>query len=299
VSCRCGYQFCWFCGGKYTSNHFSPYNPLGCPGLQHQLHGNKPFNLAQRLGLRALIGTGIIIVAPVALGVAITVGVPALVIGGPVYGTIKGVKRSVRGVRHAKEKRARRHLVIHSFKPHYHNQYYRAAIFGFPQVGISTFLFKAFHHRIPSDDELAQYRSVSGQYIPVNVIPPVEIHFSHYAGLPNPDILDRNVAYLFAFSVADSESFNYLKELYECIIQISPYIPLAVVALKCDLPSVVTNKEIEQLSRDFKCPVFRNEDNDSLYPFVEFANMVRDWIPENRLEQAQRATGIRNSKRRD
>jgi len=31
---RCNYEFCWMCRGKYSSNHFAPWNLLGCPGGQ-------------------------------------------------------------------------------------------------------------------------------------------------------------------------------------------------------------------------------------------------------------------------
>ena len=35
MTCRqCGHQFCWLCRGDYTSNHFSEFNPCGCPGAQ-------------------------------------------------------------------------------------------------------------------------------------------------------------------------------------------------------------------------------------------------------------------------
>lgn len=30
----CEFQFCWICGGTYTSDHFAMFNPLGCGGLQ-------------------------------------------------------------------------------------------------------------------------------------------------------------------------------------------------------------------------------------------------------------------------
>mmetsp|Transcript_17574 Transcript_17574/g.42892 ORF Transcript_17574/g.42892 Transcript_17574/m.42892 type:complete len:497 (-) Transcript_17574:193-1683(-) len=31
---QCKYEFCWICGGKYTSNHFAPYNIFGCANMQ-------------------------------------------------------------------------------------------------------------------------------------------------------------------------------------------------------------------------------------------------------------------------
>ena len=34
----CSYNWCWLCRGHYTSNHFSPLNPFGCPNLQGGYH---------------------------------------------------------------------------------------------------------------------------------------------------------------------------------------------------------------------------------------------------------------------
>jgi len=36
MTCKfCKYEFCWLCRGKYTSNHFEPWNLMGCPGAMY------------------------------------------------------------------------------------------------------------------------------------------------------------------------------------------------------------------------------------------------------------------------
>lgn len=35
MTCRmCNYEWCWLCRSRYTSNHYSPFNPFGCSNLQ-------------------------------------------------------------------------------------------------------------------------------------------------------------------------------------------------------------------------------------------------------------------------
>jgi len=36
MTCKfCKYEFCWLCRGKYTHNHFEPWNLMGCPGAMY------------------------------------------------------------------------------------------------------------------------------------------------------------------------------------------------------------------------------------------------------------------------
>jgi len=88
----CKYDFCWLCGGKYTSNHFDVFNVLGCPGMQS---GSKQFGVARRLGMRALIGTGIVLGGIIGTALAI----PAAVVAGPIYGGYKLHQRRKRNNR--------------------------------------------------------------------------------------------------------------------------------------------------------------------------------------------------------
>ena len=41
---QCGYQFCWLCRRKYSSNHYVWYNLFGCPKMMYQnMNGKKNF----------------------------------------------------------------------------------------------------------------------------------------------------------------------------------------------------------------------------------------------------------------
>jgi len=89
---NCKYEFCWLCSGKYSSNHFDVFNVLGCPGMQS---GSKQFGVARRFGMRALIGTGIVLGGIIGTALAI----PAAVVAGPIYGGYKLHQRRKRNSR--------------------------------------------------------------------------------------------------------------------------------------------------------------------------------------------------------
>jgi hypothetical protein len=74
----CHYEWCWLCGSEYSTTHFSPLNPFGCPGLQDRPRddwGKCKITLL-RIGILLLIVTAFPVILPVAM-----VGVgPAMVI---------------------------------------------------------------------------------------------------------------------------------------------------------------------------------------------------------------------------
>lgn len=70
----CKYEWCWLCGATYSPIHFSPFNPFGCPGLQHGEHTSKNWGCLRlsmyRLGWLLLILILIPIAIPVGLVIA-------------------------------------------------------------------------------------------------------------------------------------------------------------------------------------------------------------------------------------
>jgi len=94
---QCKYQFCWLCGGKYSSSHYDFYNVFGCPGLQHYSSSS---GLIKRSTMRILLASGLVVGIPiggvVAIGLGVGLGIPAFVIGAPILGIVaiyKSVKK--------------------------------------------------------------------------------------------------------------------------------------------------------------------------------------------------------------
>ena len=55
ICISCSYEWCWLCRAQYSDMHFSPLNPLGCPGMQGEAHTKERWPLYKRWGLRALM----------------------------------------------------------------------------------------------------------------------------------------------------------------------------------------------------------------------------------------------------
>jgi predicted RNA-binding Zn-ribbon protein involved in translation (DUF1610 family) len=89
----CGYQFCWLCGRKYGSNHYSSFNLAGCPGLQFT--EEEDFTVGKRVGFRLLCGAGIVVAVPLIVGLA----VPVALVGGSIYGSYRLHKWRKRQIR--------------------------------------------------------------------------------------------------------------------------------------------------------------------------------------------------------
>jgi len=117
MTCKvCKYQFCWLCGGKYAGGHFTDPVYPECYGKQYwmpptppdpelaakynwiyfppnyQYAGVEDTTAAQKAksSTKKIKKIGVY----VGVGVAVaTIGVPAAIIGGPIYGVFKLHKR--------------------------------------------------------------------------------------------------------------------------------------------------------------------------------------------------------------
>lgn len=63
----CGFEWCWLCGATYTSLHFLPLNPLGCPNLQAGSNSRKRWTCCKLIMLRFLMVLVLILLAPLAM----------------------------------------------------------------------------------------------------------------------------------------------------------------------------------------------------------------------------------------
>ena len=68
ITCSfCNHDWCWLCEGQYTSIHFAPFNPFGCPGLQSNRHKANKWNCLLLSSWRIVCLFLIILALPFAL----------------------------------------------------------------------------------------------------------------------------------------------------------------------------------------------------------------------------------------
>lgn len=76
----CEFQFCWICGGTYTSDHFMALNPFGCGGGQFS-NANPALGLYGKLWLylkRLLVFLLVLLILPFVLVLAAPIGCVAI-----------------------------------------------------------------------------------------------------------------------------------------------------------------------------------------------------------------------------
>lgn len=88
---------CWLCDGKYSSNHYDPYNLLGCPGLQFSgTDEATSHHVGSRMKGKALAAGTVLVGVPAiaavgSVAIAGTVAIAPVALGG--YALAQGVKK--------------------------------------------------------------------------------------------------------------------------------------------------------------------------------------------------------------
>lgn len=85
----CEHQFCWMCRGKYTDNHYAPWNLWGCPlgqeGCLAFLGDDRVCGLDLGFGIGLMGKVKRTVIKTVGVGLVLGLGVPGLVL----YGTAR------------------------------------------------------------------------------------------------------------------------------------------------------------------------------------------------------------------